>query len=95
MNDIAVLVGTAKGVFVLRSDDRWRVEASGPHLPGEQAYSLAIDQRDGRSRFLAGSTSDHWGSVVRLSDDLGITWTDPAVGNLKFPRDTGAAVEHI
>jgi hypothetical protein len=95
VDDIAVLVGTAKGVFVLRSDDRWRVEASGPHLPGEQAYSLAIDQRDGRSRFLAGSTSDHWGSVVRLSDDLGVTWTDPAVGNLKFPRDTEAAVEHI
>ena len=96
MADVVVLVGTAKGVFVLRSSgDRRDVAVSAPSHAGEEAYSVGIDTRAGRSRLFAGSTSLHWGSSVRTSDDLGESWTDPAVGNVKFPADTGAAVDHI
>lgn len=96
MAELLVLVGTQKGVFVLRSvSGHGRFEVSGPYLEGEQAYSVAIDGRNHAARLLAGSTSDHWGTVVRSSDDVGATWTDPTVGNLKFPADTGAAVAHV
>src|SRR4051812_25251480 len=70
-------------------------ELSGPHLGGEEVYSVAIDQRAGRCRLLAGATSPHWGTVLRWSDDLGQTWSDPERGNIKFPADTGAALNHI
>jgi hypothetical protein len=96
MADVVLLVGTTKGAFVLRSSgDRRAFRLSGPALAGEEAYSVAIDTRGGRTRLLAGSTSMHWGSTVRFSDDLGETWTDPAVGNVKFPPETGAAIDHI
>jgi hypothetical protein len=96
MSEVVVLVGTAKGVFVLRSSgDRRDFHPSGPSLPGEEAYSVAIDTRGGGTRMLSGTTSYHWGSVVRVSDDLGETWSDPAVGNVKFPADAGAAIDHI
>ena len=55
VGDVLVLVGTTKGAFVFTSDasrKRWRVD--GPHFPGEAVYSLAFDQRAGRTRLLAG-----------------------------------------
>ena len=67
-----VLVGTTKGAFILSSDDareEWTVD--GPHFPGEAVYSMAYDQRAGRSRLLVGVHSNHWGATLRLSDDLG------------------------
>lgn len=95
MTDVVVLVGTAKGVFVLRSSDRSRYRATGPHLPGDEAYSVAVDTRADATRLLAGTTSNHWGTVVRWSDDLGATWSDPVIGNIKFPDDAGAAISHV
>jgi hypothetical protein len=94
MSDVAIVVGTAKGVFAIRCSNGG-ADLSGPHLAGEQTYSVAIDDREDAPRFFAGSTSEHWGSVVRASEDLGATWTDPEIGNIKFPRESGAAVEHI
>src|SRR5436190_9647673 len=94
--EVAVVVGTQKGVFVLRSsDDRKTFVQHGPQLPGDVVYSVAVDNRGDGTRLLAGATSEHWGSVVRASADLGEQWTDPEVGNIKFPEDTGAAVRHI
>src|SRR5262245_7352359 len=96
MSDVAVLVGTEKGAFVLRSSDgRASFRLHGPHLAGELVYSVAVDARDGRPRLLAGSTSEHWGSIVRVSDDSGVTWSDPEIGNIKFPSDTESALEYI
>src|SRR6266542_3518226 len=94
--DVLVLVGTTKGAFLFRTDpEHEKTEASGPHFPGQAIYALAYDGRAGRRRVLAGTESSHWGSVVRHSDDLGGTWTDPAEGNARFPADTGAALTRV
>jgi photosystem II stability/assembly factor-like uncharacterized protein len=93
---VVVLVGTTKGAFVLRSDAaRAEVSVEGPHFPGEEIYSLALDQRDGRQRVLAGTISAHWGPGIAWSDDLGATWTDPPEANIAFPADTGASLQRV
>src|SRR6266511_4613447 len=94
--DVLVLVGTTKGAFRFRTDpEHEKTEASGPHFPGQAIYALAYDGRAGRRRVLAGTESSHWGSVVRCSDDLGRTWSDPAEGNVRFPDGTGAALTRV
>src|SRR5919199_3646943 len=94
--DILLMVGTAKGAFLLQSDaEREKFEISGPHFPGHEVYALAFDGRDGHQRVLAGTSSLHWGAVVRASDDLGASWTDPAEGNVRFPADTGASLARV
>ncbi len=94
--DVLVLVGTTKGAFLFSAGgDRERFTVSGPHFPGQAVYALAFDGRGGRRRVLAATTSPHWGAVVRHSDDLGRTWTDPAEGNVRFPPDTGAALRNV
>ena len=90
-----VAVGTSKGAFVFTSPDRAKFTTSGPMLLGEEVYSVGFDQRSGSTRLFAGSSSFFWGSAVRHSDDLGQTWTDPEIGNIKFPEGAGASVAHI
>ena len=85
-----VLVGTAKGAFVLSGDG-----PVGPLFPGERVPSLAIDTRANQPRLLAGAISEHWGPVIRVSDDLGGTWTDPAERALRFPVDAAASVVQV
>jgi hypothetical protein len=94
--DVLVLVGTAKGAFLVRSDAArrsWRVE--GPHFKGESVYAMAYDGRGGRSRTLAATNSMHWGSVLRASDDFGRTWTLPDRQNVRFPAESGLALRQI
>lgn len=94
--DVIVLAGTMKGAFVLTSDGarrEWRTY--GPYFRGETVYSLAFDQRGGRRRILAGTQSFHWGSVVRASDDFGATWSAPDRTNVRFPEDSGLALNNI
>ncbi|MEO6462428.1 MAG: exo-alpha-sialidase [Candidatus Eisenbacteria bacterium] len=94
--DVLVLVGTMKGAFLFRSNGaRARWDVSGPHLPGHSVYAMAWDGRAGRRRLWASTTSMHWGSVLRTSDDLGATWTNPEQANIKFPADTGLALANI
>ncbi len=90
-----VAVGTSKGMFVFQSEDRVKFTSSAPLLMGEEVYSVAVDRRSGRPRVYAGSSSFFWGSAVRSSDDRGASWTDPEVGNIKFPEGAGASVDHI
>ena len=46
MSETLVLVGTAKGLFSLRSSDGRRgFEISGPTLAGEEVYATCIDHR--------------------------------------------------
>ncbi|HEX8391169.1 MAG TPA: hypothetical protein VF665_02335 [Longimicrobium sp.] len=94
--DVVVLAGTMKGAFVLTSDhERREWKTFGPYFRGETVYSLAFDQRGGRRRILAGTQSFHWGSVVRASDDFGATWTAPDRQNVRFPEDSGLALNNI
>jgi len=75
--DAMVLVGTSKGLFSLHSGDgRAQFELSGPTFAGEEVYSTCIDSRSGTTRLFTGSFSNHWGPVLRRSDDLGATWTE-------------------
>jgi len=94
--NVLVLVGTTKGAFFFRSDasrSKWRMD--GPHFRGESVYALAYDQRGGRQRILAAPKSNHWGSVVRSSDDYGATWSAPDRQNVRFPAESGLALAQI
>ena len=96
MTETLVLIGTAKGLFTLRSTDgRQSFELHGPALPGEEVYATCIDRRGSSPHILAGSVSMHWGPVIRRSDDLGETWTEQDSAALAFPADTGAALNRI
>lgn len=82
---ILLLVGTKKGLFILRSDARrvdWEVE--GPRLAGWEISTLAADLRQ-RPLFLAGVTSRVYGPHLQLSRDLGRTW-QPIEGSPSLPR---------
>jgi photosystem II stability/assembly factor-like uncharacterized protein len=92
--DSLVLVGTMKGAFLLRGRGRTWGQA-GPLFPGQAVYAMAYDDRSGKPRLWASTASMHWGSVLRKSDDLGRTWTNPKVANVKFPADTGLALKQI
>ena len=94
--DVLVLVGTMKGAFIFSSNGsrkKWKVD--GPHFPGEAVYSVAYDQRGGRSRTLMGAHSNHWGSTIRLSDDFGQTWTGPERQAVRFPETSGLSLAQV
>lgn len=94
--DVLVLVGTMKGAFIFSSDaSRRRWSVSGPHFPGEAVYSIAFDQRGGRTRTLVGAQSNHWGSTIRLSDDFGATWTGPERQAVRFPESSGLSLAQV
>ncbi|MCU1502453.1 MAG: glycosyl hydrolase [Ilumatobacteraceae bacterium] len=91
-----VLVGTTKGLFTLRSGDgRERFEVTGPAFAGEEVYATCIDARSGATRLFAGSVSNHWGPVLRRSDDLGASWTEGERAALRFPEGADASVARI
>lgn len=72
--EIILLVGTARGLFVLRSDpDRARWTVSPPKLVGHEVYHAVIDPRD---PLVAWAATDHkvWGAHIHRSDDQGESW---------------------
>ncbi len=94
--DTLILVGTAKGLFSLRSSDgRSGFDLSGPSFPGEEVYSTCIDTRGGTTRLFTGSVSNHWGPVLRRSDDRGTTWTEHQEAALSFPPEREASLARI
>lgn len=94
--DVLLLVGTTKGVFVMRARrDRTRWDTAGPYFHGQAAYALAWDGRQGRHRIWAASSSMIWGAFLRFSDDFGRTWTDPIEAPIAFPANSGAALKNI
>jgi hypothetical protein len=96
MAETLVLVGTAKGLFALRStDDRRRFDIGGPTSIGEEVYATCIDGRGPSPRLLAASVSMHWGPIVRRSDDLGRSWAEQDDAALVFPPETDTALARI
>ncbi|HUP64613.1 MAG TPA: exo-alpha-sialidase [Thermoanaerobaculia bacterium] len=94
--DHLLLVGTMKGAFILRSNDRsgsW--EMGGPYFAGSAVYAMAWDDRGGKRRIWAGPQSMHWGALISSSDDFGKSWTNPEEANVKFPEATGASLAQI
>jgi photosystem II stability/assembly factor-like uncharacterized protein len=95
MSGTLLMIGTRKGLWLARSDDResWRID--GPHFLMNEVVSCAVDTRTDAPRLFAGTTSSHFGPQVFRSDDLGATWDETPNGAIRFPEDTGAAVERV
>lgn len=95
-NSVVLLVGTMKGAFVFsasRGREGW--DTGGPYFPGSAVYAMAYDRRAGRQRIWAGSMSMHWGPVLQSSDDFGQSWSSPEASSVKFPKETGTALQQI
>jgi photosystem II stability/assembly factor-like uncharacterized protein len=95
---VAVLLGTHKGGFMLRSNaarERWKLE--GPFFGGEDVHHLMLDTRpnpDGGHTMHAAVNSMWWGPGVRTSRDMGATWEEPEVG-VKFAEGGDKTVARI
>lgn len=77
MSKVRVLVGTAKGAFILTADGKrndWQVE--GPFFAGWEMYHLkgSLVNPD---RIYASQSSGWFGQVIQRSDDGGKTWSTP------------------
>jgi hypothetical protein len=88
-------IGTRKGLWLARSEDRVTWELDGPHLLPDEVAAVAIDTRRDPVRLLAGVQMSHWGPTVRWSDDLGASWQETEQGSIRFPEDTGAALARV
>jgi hypothetical protein len=94
--DVLLLVGTMKGLFLVRSaGTRRRWEIGGPHFPGLSVYAAAWDARDGRRRVWAAPKSEHWGAELCASDDFGKSWKRPETPALRFPAEAGASLANV
>ena len=68
-----LLIGTRKGLFLIRGDDERRsFEVEGPLLPGWSINHAVLDARDGA--LYACANSWVYGGTVQRSGDLGQTW---------------------
>ncbi len=89
MGAVRVLVGTAKGAFILTSDGKrqdWKVD--GPHFGGWEMYHLKGSPAD-PNRLFASQATDWFGQVVHRSDDGGKSWE--TVGNaFAYDGDPGS-----
>ena len=77
MSGVRVLVGTAKGAFVLTSDgkrEQWSVE--GPLFAGWTVYHMKGSPVD-PDRIYASQSSDWFGQVIQRSNDGGKSWEQP------------------
>lgn len=95
---VALLVGTRKGLFVLRSDAARRAwKVAGPHFLGCIVYHSVLDPRDGKTLLVASRTG-HLGPTVHRSTNLGKTWQE-ATRPPAFPKaaqgQEGRVVDHV
>src|SRR5947207_1641951 len=91
---VTILVGTAKGAFFYHSDrERKEWTMTGPHLGGWEVYSLLGDSRQG-DRIFAGTAHYVYGTTIRVSDDMGETWTQVADGP-QYSQESGHKLNRI
>jgi hypothetical protein len=83
---VVLLVGTKKGMFILRSNaDRSKWDAEGPRWAPTPIHHAAYDPRD-RSMYAAVNST--WGGArIEYSRDMGKTWQTSK--NPAFPPDSG------
>ena len=101
---VTVLVGTTRGAFFFHSDaDRQSWEMTGPHLDGWEIYSLCGLNGDGSggkdnghsgNRIFAGTSHYVYGPTIRVSDDLGDTWTQ-VEASPKYAEESGHKLNRI
>ena len=88
MSTIRVLVGTAKGAFILTSDGkRKNWEVNGPHFAGFEMYHLKASPVN-PNRIYASQTSSWFGQVMQRSEDAGKTW-EPVGNEFKYEGTPG------
>jgi serine/threonine protein kinase len=93
--DVILLLGTVKGAFILRSNQkRTRWDVGGPYFHGQCVYAMAYDGRGSQHRIWA-STQSYWGTLLRSTDDFGKSWTNPQQAPIRFPADTGVSLKNI
>ena len=93
MSEIMLLLGTEKGAFTARYDEKvasWRT--TGPHLPGWEVSALTMTTDGGR--LLAGTTHFVYGATVRSSDDMGETWQEQP-GSPAYDAERGFKLNRI
>ncbi|HQZ45277.1 MAG TPA: glycosyl hydrolase [Usitatibacteraceae bacterium] len=98
MTRLAVLVGTRKGLFILKSGhDRRRWSMAGPHFLGQVVNHAVLDPRDGRT-MLAAVRAGHLGPTVFRSTDAGRTWREakrPPAFDKAPAGEAGESVAHV
>jgi molybdopterin converting factor small subunit len=90
-DDVELLVGTHKGLFILRGERDGELEVAARAFEGAPVEYTIRDPRDGT--YLASVTHPYYGPKVWRTDDPAGEWEQsdgPA-----FPEDTDAAVERI
>jgi hypothetical protein len=92
---VLVAIGTRKGLWLARSDDRESWSLEGPLLLMTEVPSVAIDTREGRVRLMVGARSEHWGPTVQHSDDLGRSWSEHEGGAIVFDDDSSTSLERV
>lgn len=90
-----LMVGTAKGLFILRNDANGKWSLDGPHFAGLAVYSAFLDQRKGRNVMWAAPASWHFGAELCKSTDMGKTWDQPENRRIKMPKTTKKSLENI
>jgi photosystem II stability/assembly factor-like uncharacterized protein/molybdopterin converting factor small subunit len=92
--EVEVLVGTRKGLLVLRGPRGGQLTVAARRFAGQPVEYALRDPRSGR--YLASVTHSHFGPKLFLSDDPEApddAWEQAA--GPTFPEETGAAVEKI
>ncbi len=93
MDQTVLMIGTRKGLWIGRSDDRREEWTSGgPHLELMEVYSVMVDTRRETPRLLAGASLSWTGPQVFSSDDLGATWQEHSIA---FPEGSDASVARV
>ena len=90
-----LLVGTAKGLFILSRGGNGQWSMKGPHFPGLAVFSAFLDQRKGRNEMWAAPASWHFGAELCKSTDMGNTWDQPEKRRIKMPANTKKSLENI
>jgi hypothetical protein len=91
---MVLLVGTNKGVFIYTSDvKRKEWSLKGPYLPGWEAYSVMGDSRHG-NRIFAGTSHAAYGATIRVSEDMGQSWTQIERGP-SYSKESGFSLNRI
>jgi hypothetical protein len=93
--NIMLLVGTAKGLFILRRGGNGQWSMKGPHFAGRAVYSAFYDDRKGHGEMWAGPASWHFGAELCKSTDMGVTWDEPENRRIKMPANTKKSLENI
>lgn len=95
MSRLAILVGTRKGLFILKSGrDRRRWSMDGPHFLGQIVNHAVLDPRDGRT-VLAAVRAGHLGPTVYRSPDAGKSWREASVPPAFAKAAAGAVGESV